>query len=153
MPVGIKVAGADLKVIENIGKQIEKAVLKVPGTALAYSERVADGRYVTIDVNRLASARFGLNIADVHDVVSTALGGMNVSQSVEGLEGSQINVRYPGNMRDSLQQLKNIPVVTSSGARIAAPMVGGMVSSKILTLVVIPAVFLLMKQRSIINKK
>ena len=118
-PVGIKVAGADLKVIEDIGKQIEKAVLKVPGTASAYSERVAGGRYVTVDVNRLASARFGLNIADVHDVVSTALGGMNVSQSVEGLERYPINVRYPRDMRDSLQQLKNLPVVTPSGARIA----------------------------------
>jgi len=118
-PVGIKVAGADLKVIEDIGKKIEKAVLKVTGTASAYSERVAGGRYVTVDVNRLASARFGLNIADVHDVVSTALGGMNVSQSVEGLERYPINVRYPRDMRDSLQQLKNLPVVTPSGARIA----------------------------------
>jgi len=118
-PVGIKVAGADLNVIQDIGKQIEKAVLKVPGTASAYSERVAGGRYVTVDVNRLASARFGLNIADVHDVVSTALGGMNVSQSVEGLERYPINVRYPRDMRDSLQQLKNLPVVTPSGARIA----------------------------------
>jgi len=118
-PVGIKVAGADLKVIEDIGKQIEKAVLNVPGTASAYSERVAGGRYVTVDVDRLASARFGLNIADVHDVVSTALGGMKVSQSVEGLERYPINVRYPRDFRDSLQQLKNLPVVTPSGARIA----------------------------------
>jgi len=117
-PVGIKVAGADLSVIEDIGKQIEKAVLKVPGTASAYSERVAGGRYVTVDVNRLASARFGLNIADVHDVVSTALGGMNVSQSVEGLERYPINVRYPRDIRDSLQQLRNLPVLTPSGARI-----------------------------------
>jgi len=118
-PVGIKVAGADLKVIEEIGKDIEKAVLTVKGTASAYSERVAGGRYVTVDVNRLASARFGLNIADVHDVVSTALGGMQVSQSVEGLERYPINVRYPRDIRDSLSKLRNLPVVTPSGARIA----------------------------------
>ena len=118
-PVGIKVAGADLKVIEDIGKQIEKAVLKVPGTASAYSERVAGGRYITVDVNRLAAARFGLNIADVHDVVSTALGGMQVSQSVEGLERYPINVRYPRDIRDSVEKIRNLPVVTPAGARIA----------------------------------
>ncbi|HED33153.1 MAG TPA: efflux RND transporter permease subunit [Gammaproteobacteria bacterium] len=118
-PVGIKVAGANLSVIEDIGKQIEKAVLTVPGTASAYSERVAGGRYVTVDVNRIASARFGLNIADVHDVVSTALGGMQVSQSVEGLERYPINVRYPRDMRDSIDKLRNLPVVTPSGARIS----------------------------------
>ena len=117
-PVGIKVAGADLSVIEEIGKQIEKAVLTVPGTASAYSERVAGGRYVTVDVDRLASARFGLNITDVHDVVSTALGGMQVSQSVEGLERYPINVRYPRDIRDSIEKLRNLPVVTPSGARI-----------------------------------
>ena len=118
-PVGIKVAGADLKVIEGIGKDIEKAILTVPGTASAYSERVAGGCYVTVDVNRLASSRFGLNIADVHDVVSTALGGMQVSQSVEGLERYPINVRYPRDIRDSLGMLRNLPVVTPSGARIS----------------------------------
>jgi len=118
-PVGIKVAGADLKVIEQIGKDIEKAILTVPGTASAYSERVAGGRYVTVDVDRLASARFGLNIADVHDVISTALGGMQVSQSVEGLERYPINVRYPRDIRDSIDKLRNLPVVTPSGARIS----------------------------------
>ncbi len=118
-PVGIKVAGPDLSVIQDIGKQIEKAILTVPGTASAYSERVAGGRYVTVDVNRLASARFGLNIADVHDVISTALGGMNVSQTVEGLERYPINIRYPRDMRDSIQQLRNLPIVTPSGANIA----------------------------------
>jgi len=117
-PVGVKVAGADLKVIEDIGKQIEKAVLKVPGTASAFSERVAGGRYVMVDVNRLAAARFGLNIADVHDVVSTALGGMKVSQSVEGLERYPINLRYPRDMRDSVHKLRNLPVVAPSGARL-----------------------------------
>ncbi len=118
-PVGIKISGPDLQVIEDIGKQVEKAVIKVPGTASAYSERVAGGRYVTVDINRLAAARFGLNIADVQDVVSTALGGMKVSQSVEGLERYPINVRYPRDIRDSLHQLKNLPVITPAGAHIA----------------------------------
>ncbi len=118
-PVGIKVSGPDLKVIEDIGKQVEKAVINVPGTASAYSERVAGGRYVTVDINRQAAARFGLNIADIQDVVSTALGGMKVSQSVEGLERYPINVRYPRDTRDSLQQLKNLPIITPAGAHIA----------------------------------
>jgi len=118
-PVGIKVSGADLSVIQKIGKQIEKVIVQVPGTVSAYSERVAGGRYITVDVNRLAAARFGLNIADVHDVVSTALGGMNVSESVEGLERYPINVRYPRDVRDSIQKLKNLPMITTSGARIA----------------------------------
>jgi len=117
-PVGIKVAGSDLKVIEEIGKQVEKAVLKVPGTTSAYSERVAGGRYVTVDINRLSASRYGLNIADVQAVVSTALGGMQVTQTVEGLERYPVNVRYPRDYRDSLDKLENLPIVTPSGARI-----------------------------------
>jgi len=117
-PVGIKVAGADLKVIEDIGKQVEKAVLKVPGTTSAYSERVAGGRYVTVDIDRLSASRYGLNIADVQAVISTALGGMKVTQTVEGLERYPVNVRYPRDYRDSLDKLENLPIVTPSGARI-----------------------------------
>lgn len=117
-PVGIKVAGSDLKVIEDIGKQIEKAVIKVPGTTSAYSERVAGGRYVTVDINRLSASRYGLNIADVQAVISTALGGMEVTQTVEGLERYPVNVRYPRDYRDSLDKLENLPIVTPSGARI-----------------------------------
>ena len=117
-PVGIKVAGSDLKVIEEIGKDIEKAVLKVPGTTSAYSERVAGGRYVTVDIDRLSASRYGLNIADVQAVISTALGGMQVTQTVEGLERYPVNVRYPRDYRDSLDKLENLPIITPSGARI-----------------------------------
>ncbi|MDH5393107.1 MAG: efflux RND transporter permease subunit [Gammaproteobacteria bacterium] len=117
-PVGVKVAGSDLKVIEDIGKQIEKAVLKVPGTTSAYSERVAGGRYVTVDIDRLSASRYGLNIADVQAVISTALGGMQVTETVEGLERYPVNVRYPRDYRDSLDKLENLPIVTPSGARI-----------------------------------
>ncbi|MGB5488510.1 MAG: CusA/CzcA family heavy metal efflux RND transporter, partial [Lysobacterales bacterium] len=90
-PVGIKIGGADLAVIESIGKDIEQVLLGVPGTTSAYAERVAGGRYVTIDINREEASRYGLNIDDVQDVVKTAIGGMNVTETVEGLE------RYPVN--------------------------------------------------------
>ena len=117
-PVGIKVAGPDLKVIQEIGKRVEDVVKQVPGTLSAYSERVAGGRYVIVDIDRVSASRFGLNINDVHNVVRTAVGGMNVSQTVEGLERYPINVRYPREVRDSLDKLKNLPMVTPSGARI-----------------------------------
>ena len=117
-PVGIKVAGADLSVIQEIGKRIEEVVQQVPGTISAYSERVAGGRYVIVDINRVAASRFGLNIADVQDVVKTAIGGMKVAQSVEGLERYPINVRYPRDVRDSMTKLSNLPIVTPVGAHI-----------------------------------
>jgi len=117
-PVGIKVAGPDLKVLQDIGKRIEEVVVKVPGTISAFSERVAGGRYVTVDVNRVAASRFGLNIADVHAVVKTAVGGMEVAQSVEGLERYPINIRYPRDLRDSIEDLRNLPIITTTGARI-----------------------------------
>ena len=117
-PVGIKVAGPELKVLQDIGKQIEEVVQTVPGTVSAFSERVAGGRYLTVDVDRIAASRLGLNIADVHDVVRTAVGGMNVTQSVEGLERYPINIRYPRDVRDSVEKMKLLPIVTKAGARI-----------------------------------
>jgi Cu(I)/Ag(I) efflux system membrane protein CusA/SilA len=117
-PVGIKVAGPDLDQIQAIGKRIEEVVKKVPGTVSAYSERVAGGRYVIIDIDRIAASRFALNIADVQEVVRTALGGMRVAQTVEGLERYPINIRYPRDVRDSLEKLRNLPIVTPAGARI-----------------------------------
>ena len=117
-PVGIKVSGPDLGVIQEIGKRIEKVVRTVPGTVSAYSERVVGGRYVTIHINRVAAARFALNIADVQDVVRTALGGMRVAETVEGLERYPINIRYPRDVRDSLEKLRNLPIVTPAGANI-----------------------------------
>ncbi|HEB58975.1 MAG TPA: efflux RND transporter permease subunit [Gammaproteobacteria bacterium] len=118
-PVGIKVSGPDLNVIQEIGKRIEEVVQTVPGTLSAFSERTVGGRYVTVDIDRVAASRFGLNIADVHDVVRTAVGGMNVAESVEGLERYPINVRYPRYVRDSVDRLRNLPIVTPRGARIA----------------------------------
>ena len=117
-PVGIKIAGPDLDDIEQVGRQIEKVLKQVPGTVSVFSERVVGGRYVSIDIDRVAAARFALNIADVQEVVRTALGGMRVGMSVEGLERYPINVRYPRDVRDSLEKLRNLPIVTPSGAHI-----------------------------------
>ena len=118
-PVGIKVAGPDLKVIEDIGRQLETILEDVPGTVSVYSERVAGGRYIDVDIDRERASRFGLNIADVQDIIRSAVGGMNVTQTVEGLERYPVNVRYPQHVRDSLQQLRLLPIVTPNGARIA----------------------------------
>ncbi|MBN4080201.1 efflux RND transporter permease subunit [Beggiatoa alba] len=117
-PVGIKVAGSDLKVIQKIGKRLEEIIKPIPGTASVYSERVVGGRYVVVDIDRLAAARFGLNIADVQDVVKTAVGGMNVAQTVEGQERYPINLRYQRDVRDSLEKIRDLPIVTPMGANI-----------------------------------
>ena len=118
-PVGIKVAGPDLKVIEKVGKELEKALKDVEGTASVYSERVAGGRYIKADIDRDKAARYGLNIADIQQVIMTAIGGMRVSQSIEGLERYPINVRYPQTYRDSVQKIRELPLVTKNNQRIA----------------------------------
>ncbi|RJQ48512.1 MAG: efflux RND transporter permease subunit [Gammaproteobacteria bacterium] len=117
-PLGVKIAGPDLKQIEDLGKQIEQALRKVPGTASAYAERVTGGRYINIAIDRRAAARFNLNIAGVHEVVRTAIGGMNVAESVEGRERYPVNLRYPQQVRDSVEQLRQLPIVTPAGAHI-----------------------------------
>ncbi len=118
-PVGIKVAGPDLKQIEAIGKRLEAVLTEVPGTASVYSERVAGGRYIKVDIQRGKAARYGLNVADVQQVVATAIGGMNVTQTVEGLERYPVNLRYPQDYRDSPEQLALLPILTPGGQRIA----------------------------------
>ena len=118
-PVGIKVAGPSLTEIEKIGKQLEAVLPRVQGTASVYSERVAGGRYIKVDIQREKAARFGLNVADVQEVVRTAIGGMNITETVEGLERYPVNLRYPQSYRDSEEQLKLLPVVTGAGERIA----------------------------------
>ncbi|MGF1692024.1 efflux RND transporter permease subunit [Photobacterium kagoshimensis] len=118
-PIGVKIAGPDLKTIEQIGTQLENALRDLEGTASVYAERVAGGRYITMDIKRRAAARYGLSIQDIQQVISTAVGGMNVGETIEGLERYPINVRYPQHYRDSLVKLQNLPLVTASGARIA----------------------------------
>ena len=117
-PVGIKVAGPDVAVIERIGRQIEAALMQVPGTASAYSERVAAGRYIEITPKRLEAARLGLNIEDINQVVSAAIGGINITETVEGLERYPVNVRFPREQRDDVQKLRELPLVTPAGAQI-----------------------------------
>ncbi len=118
-PVGIKVAGPKLSIIQEIGQKLEQILADVPGSASVYSERVAGGRYLKVDIQRENAARYGLNIADVQQVVATAIGGVNVSRSVEGLERYPINIRYPQDYRSSPEQLALLPIVTPSGQRIS----------------------------------
>ncbi len=118
-PVGIKVSGPDLSEIEKIGRRLEQVLIDVPRTASVYSERVAGGRYIKVDIQRQKAARYGLNIADVQQVVATAIGGMNVAQTIEGLERYPVNLRYPQDLRNSPEQLALLPIVTGNGQRIA----------------------------------
>jgi Cu(I)/Ag(I) efflux system membrane protein CusA/SilA len=118
-PVGIKVSGPQLTKIQEIGQQLETIIAEVPGTASVYSERVAGGRYIKVDIQRAKAARYGLNIADVQQVVATAIGGMNVTQTVEGQERYPVNLRYPQDYRNSPEQLSLLPIVTMSGQRIS----------------------------------
>ncbi|MBL7000964.1 MAG: efflux RND transporter permease subunit, partial [Gammaproteobacteria bacterium] len=118
-PVGIKVAGPELAQIEIIGKRLEQVLKKVQGTASVYSERVTGGRYITANINRDNAARYGLNIADIQQVIVTAIGGMRVSQTVEGLERYPINIRYPQSYRDSVEKIRTLPLTTRDNQRIA----------------------------------
>lgn len=118
-PVGIKVAGPDLAEIEKIGKRLEDVLPQVQGTASVYSERVAGGRYVKVDIDRERAARFGLSVADIQSHVRASIGGMNITETVEGLERYPVNVRYPQSYRDSEAKLKLLPIVTPSKQRIA----------------------------------
>jgi len=117
-PVGVKIAGPELLQIQAIGQQLETILQSVPGTASVYSERVVGGRYIKVDIQREKAARYGLNIADIQQVVASAIGGMNVSKTVEGLERYPINIRYPQDYRNSPEQLALLPVVTPTGQRI-----------------------------------
>ena len=118
-PVGIKVSGPDLGVIESIGKDLEQVLSDVQGTASVYSERVAGGRYIKVDINRGEAARHGLNISDIQQIIATAIGGMNISESVEGLERYPIRIRYPQSYRNSVESISMLPLVTASGHRLA----------------------------------
>ena len=117
-PVGVKVAGADLATIDRLTGQIEAAVKTVPGVSSALAERLTGGRYIDVDIRRDDAARYGLNIADVQDVVAGAVGGMEIGQTVEGLQRYPINLRYPRELRDSLAALRALPIVSPSGQRL-----------------------------------
>lgn len=118
-PVGIKIAGPDLAVIQSIGQDIEQLLAGVTGTASVYAERVSGGRYLKIDIDRLAAARYGLNVADIQQHIALAVGGKNVSHSIEKLERYPINVRFPQHFRDTPEAILSAPMITPSGAHIA----------------------------------
>jgi Cu(I)/Ag(I) efflux system membrane protein CusA/SilA len=117
-PVGIKVAGTDLKEIDRITSQIEAVVKQVNGVSSALAERQSGGRYIDIAIDRTAAGRYGMNIADVQSIISAAIGGDNIGETVEGLQRFPINVRYPRELRDSVDKLRQLPVLTARGAQI-----------------------------------
>jgi len=117
-PVGIKVAGASLAEIDRVTTDIERVVKRVPGVSSALAERLNGGRYIDVRPDRDAASRFGMNIADVQSIVTSAIGGENIGETVEGLQRFPISVRYPREIRDSLQALRDLPVLTERGAQI-----------------------------------
>jgi Cu(I)/Ag(I) efflux system membrane protein CusA/SilA len=124
-PVGIKIFGPDLAELERIGKQIEKAVQAVPGTRSAFAERAVSGYYLDIDIDRVAAARHGVNVADVQAVIATAIGGMTITQTVEGRERYGVRVRYPQELRDTPERLASVLVPMQHAGATSAPGVGG----------------------------
>ncbi len=117
-PLGIKVSGTDLNEIDRIAGEIERVVKDVPGVTSALAERVTGGRYVEIKVDRDAAARYGMNVSDVHSIVTAGIGGENIGETIEGRQRFPINVRYPRELRDSVEKLRNLPIVTERGAQI-----------------------------------
>jgi Cu(I)/Ag(I) efflux system membrane protein CusA/SilA len=117
-PVGIKVAGSDLAEIDRMALDIERAVKDVPGVTSAFAERLSGGRYIDVAIDRAAAARFGMSVGDVQGVLQAAVGGENIGETVEGLRRFPINVRYPRELRDSVQKIRDLPMVTGRGAQI-----------------------------------
>jgi Cu(I)/Ag(I) efflux system membrane protein CusA/SilA len=117
-PIGVKVSGSDVGEIDRIARNIEQVAKTVPGVSSALAERLTGGRYIDVGIDRAQAARFGLNVADVQEIVSGAIGGEEVGQTVEGLARYPINVRYPREIRDSVDALKALPVLTPSGQQI-----------------------------------
>lgn len=118
-PIGIKITGPDLDEIEAIGKDVETALKGLPGTRSAFADRTSDGRYVVITPDRAKAARVGLNIGDIQRVISLAVGGVKVTDTVEGLERFPVSLRYPQADRDSVAKLRDLPIVTPTGATVA----------------------------------
>jgi len=117
-PIGIKVSGADLNVLQTISEQIEMAMKTLPETTSAFGDRAVGGYYLDFDINREAAARYGLTVGDVQDVIQSAIGGMNISETVEGLERYPINLRYPRELRDNFENLKRVLIPTPTGSQI-----------------------------------
>ncbi|QPJ64206.1 MAG: efflux RND transporter permease subunit [Candidatus Nitrohelix vancouverensis] len=117
-PVGIKIAGNDLEVLQELGMKAESIIKDLPGTLSVFSERVVGGNYLDIDINREEAARYGLTVGDIQDVIQTAIGGMNVSTVIQGLERYPVNVRYNRGFREDISQLKRVLIPTPGGDHI-----------------------------------
>ncbi len=117
-PVGVKIAGEDLEVLQRLGQQIERVIRDLPGTLSVYAERVVGGNYLDFDIDRKEAARYGLTVGDVQDVIMFAVGGMNITTTVEGLERYPVNLRYDRELRDNLPALRRVLVPTPTGAQI-----------------------------------
>lgn len=118
-PVGIKVNGNNIAAIESVAEQIEHVVKQVPGVTSALAERLGGGRYVDIDIDRRKAARYGVSVKELQSLVATVIGGENMGETIEGRERFPINVRYPRELRDNLQKLRDLPVITSNGSQVA----------------------------------
>ncbi len=117
-PVGIKLMGPDLAEIERLGLEIERVVSGIDGATSVYAERAATGRYIDVDIRRRDAARYGLNVADVQEIVEMAVGGMTIAYTVEGLERYPVNLRYPQDWRNSVERLRSLPIITPAGAQL-----------------------------------
>src|SRR5438445_146290 len=117
-PVGVKVAGMDLAEVDRIAAEIERVVKQVPGVTSAFAERLTGGRYIDVQIDRATAGRYGLNVSDVQSVVSAAIGGDNIGETIEGLQRFPISVRYPREIRDSVEMIRDLPVLTERGAQI-----------------------------------
>ncbi len=129
-PVGIKIAGNDLAVLEKLGKKVEALIKNIPGTLSVFSERVVGGNYLDFEINREEASRYGLTVGDIQDVIQTAIGGMNVSTIIQGLERYPINVRYPRGLRDDLDKLQRVLIPTPGGEHIPMAQVAKIVIKK-----------------------
>ena len=117
-PIGVKVSATDLAAIDRIAARVEAVAKKVPGVSSALAERLTGGRYVDVQIDRAAAARYGMNVSDVQSVVSGAIGGENIGETVEGLARFPINLRYPRELRDSPEKLRHLPVLTPNGQQV-----------------------------------
>jgi len=122
-PVGIKVSGPDLNVLQTLALQIEQSMKTLPETLSAYGDRAVGGYFLDFDINREAAARYGLTTGDVQDVIQSAIGGMNITETVEGLERYPVNVRYPRDLRDNLEALRRVLIPTPTGSQIPLTLV------------------------------
>lgn len=127
-PVGIKIFGPDLNTIEHIGQQIEQTLSELPGTRSAYAERINGGYYLDFEADKAALARYGLLLGDVQMVIETAIGGMDIAETVEGRERYSINVRYPRELRDSVEKIEHILVATPAGAQVPLSQLGKLIT-------------------------